>query len=67
MQVEFDTGHRTFRSIPNNSVFICEVNGKVYVKKDYDSAIDLETQTAEGFCAIDGVIPCTITKIVVRK
>lgn len=67
MQIEFDESYRTFRSIPRNSVFIWRTNGKVYVKVDSDFAIDLEMQTEEGFDPEDEVIPCTITKIVVRK
>lgn len=67
MQIEFDAGYGTFRNIPNNSVFVWETNGKVYAKKDYDSAIDLEAQTEECFDPVDKVIPCTITKIVLRK
>lgn len=63
MQIEFDAGYRTFKSIPNNSVFIWETNGKVYAKRNYESAIDLEAQTEEGFDPADKVLPCVITKL----
>lgn len=67
MQIEFDTNYKTFQNIPRNSVFIWRKNGKVYVKIDSDFAIDLETQTDEGFDLEDEVTPCVITKIVLKK
>lgn len=66
MQIEFDTSYRTFESIPNNSVFIWRTNGKVYVKTDCCSAIDLEAQTEEGFDKEDKVTPYIIEKIILK-
>lgn len=67
MQIEFDTSYKLFRDIPCNSVFIWNGNNRVYVKTDDSSAIDLDMQAAEGFDAEDEVIPCTISKIVLKK
>lgn len=67
MQVELDTSYKLFRDIPRNSVFIWNVNGRVYVKTDSSSAIDLDRQAEEGFDVEDVVIPCTISKIVLKK
>lgn len=67
MQVELDTSYKLFRDIPCNSVFIWNVNGRVYVKTNSDSAIDLDRQAKERFSVEDVVIPCTISKIVLKK
>lgn len=67
MQVELDTSYKLFRDIPRNSVFIWNVNNKVYVKTGNSSAIDLDRQAEEGFDAEDDVFPCTISKIVLKK
>lgn len=67
MQVEFDTSCSLFRDIPCNSIFVWNFNNRVYLKTFSHSAVDLGTQTPVGFDSEDEVIPCTITKIVVRK
>ena len=67
MQVEIDTSYKFFCEIPRYSVFIWNMNGRVYVKTDSCSAADLDRQAKEGFNAEDAVIPCTISKIVLKK
>lgn len=67
MRIEFETGCKFFRDIPCSSVFLWNENNKAYVKIDSSAAIDLDEQTAEGFDAEDEVIPCTISKIILRK
>lgn len=67
MQVEIDTNYKLFCDIPRSSVFIWNENGRVFVKIGSGLAVDLDRQTTESFAAEDEVIPCTISKIVLKK